>query len=1003
MWVKATCATAEALLESLELRPASWAELGGPQVVGGAGEAGAPEVLQALWEACQDSRYEGAFGQLALVSSYLRAGMVERSVSTVEEAADQGWQELVGGPQQEQGKELWRVLGEMCAAAAAPGQEETLLSRALDASLAMARRHSRADDDGRLAWQAIVIAALEAAAASIDAASSLPAMARELAAAPGWPSAAAEAAFHAMLAAGLVEQAAALLGPLACGSLAARSGGKGRGLFKQGSFAEALAAASEVLDVGQPSGCFGEGLVWLAALCEARLGRAEQALAFAAGREPELLADVEEALLESGQELHLTKQAVVLLLEACVACKRPTTARQLYRWALGAEASGGSSLGPACHAMALRALLLQCSPRSGGGVESQTAALADAALLQQTHGQALISLPDVGLLAGATCAAAVNAIRNLQQQRGQPACAVIRVVAEALASSGGKAAEEEQERRLFVCLEPGTQLTLWGLRLLGKDAAEQQRARLGAAASALAARGSSSQLMAFLLLAPSWGGPACAPAPAQWEAVLHCARWDDAVGIERWRVSSTQSLATLHALAWVCDLLRAAGPRWAEQLSSPSQVTALLVADARDDSAAALEVLEALAAGKAISKEDVPLVNGCCSRLLEALFLSALDSSAGAESQQGRGSGQLQAAAAAPQPDLAQYGRVVEVWCMLSRVQHKSVPLTPQTCEALAVVRMLCLQEYGAGWKALCEMAQEWGRPPSTRALLVTLHGLAQQLGELPAPEQLQETAARAVLDLAAASGTWQRARGSEAAAGVPLPALDAELGAAALRLLLATHAAHAAAGAGGPSPLQGRTLVLVLEGLASSQVHLGPVLRSLVRDAAQASVSEKNNRWPRAEDITSLGLRWQQGQQQSQDADDGEEEDEDEEGEQGSGPVDAELVFVDEWRAARYKEARGLVEFDDLRKHLAKYGWELKRARGLAPCMQNQKTHFKWVLYEEGLPSSRPRIFVFSRTTSDSRAIQNARSLLCSIYRDLEREHQRGVAAAVSSADSAA
>ena len=266
----------------------------------------------------------------------------------------------------------------------------------------------------------------------------------------------------------------------------------------------------------------------------------------------------------------LPLQVAEELIEACVACGRTATARHLYGWALESAKGSGAGLTAATHAVALRALLQECSPRSGGDARSQSAALKQALQLLQAEGAALLGLSGAGQLGGAACTAAVGVLARPAQRSQVLSGLDIQAFAAALASSG---AAEEQAARLLPRLHPAVRLALWGLQLLGAESTgqQEQQEQLGAAVGALAAAGGTGQLLALLLLAPSWGGPGARPAASHWEAVLRCARCDPAVGIDSWR--SPGDGAALPPLALAMECLRgAAGPSWAEQLSTPAKV-----------------------------------------------------------------------------------------------------------------------------------------------------------------------------------------------------------------------------------------------------------------------------------------------------------------------------------------------------------------------------------------------------------------------------------------------
>ena len=252
-----------------------------------------------------------------------------------------------------------------------------------------------------------------------------------------------------------------------------------------------------------------------------------------------------------------------------MACSRTATARQLYGRALESNGSG-TGLSPATHAAALRALLQECSPRSGGDAQSQSAALKQALQLLQTEGAALLGLPGAGQLGGAACTAAVGVSARPAQRSQVLSGPDIQAFAAALAGSG---AAEEQAARLLPRLHPAVRLALWGLRLLGTEGTgrQEQQEQLGAAVGALAAAGGTRQLLALLLLAPSWGGPGARPAASHWEAVLRCARCDPAMGIDSLR--RPEGGAALPPLALALERLRAAaGPSWAAELSTPAKV-----------------------------------------------------------------------------------------------------------------------------------------------------------------------------------------------------------------------------------------------------------------------------------------------------------------------------------------------------------------------------------------------------------------------------------------------
>ena len=159
---------------------------------------------------------------------------------------------------------------------------------------------------------------------------------------------------------------------------------------------------------------------------------------------------------------------------------------------------------------------------------------------------------------------------------------------------------------------------------------------------------------------------------------------------------------------------------------------------------------------------------------------------------------------------------------------HPMVPLPPQH----------------AGWAALREMAQEWGRPPSTHALLAALRGMAQQLAAGGAlPLQLLDTALQACDDLAATSSATRP--GSSAAAGAAaaqapavLPPLDAALCEAALGLLLACYGRGAGElkGQGGAKPVSLEARVLGLLGaLCTAGAPLSPALCWQLVEAMEA------------------------------------------------------------------------------------------------------------------------------------------------------------------------
>ena len=98
------------------------------------------------------------------------------------------------------------------------------------------------------AQRAIIASALKALAAGTSAAASLPALHRALAASAEWPAAAVAASFNALLAAGLLEEAAAQLGALACGGLAPQGVAAGRDKEAQQQLAWQLGPALLELD-----------------------------------------------------------------------------------------------------------------------------------------------------------------------------------------------------------------------------------------------------------------------------------------------------------------------------------------------------------------------------------------------------------------------------------------------------------------------------------------------------------------------------------------------------------------------------------------------------------------------------------------------------------------------------------------------------------------------------------------------------------------------------------
>lgn len=158
-----------------------------------------------------------------------------------------------------------------------------------------------------------------------------------------------------------------------------------------------------------------------------------------------------------------------------------------------------------------------------------------------------------------------------------------------------------------------------------------------------------------------------------------------------------------------------------------------------------------------------------------------------------------------------------------------------------------------AGWKVLCEMAGQevWGRPPSAQTLLLVLQGLAAQLGEGgPELEDLLAFTQRVVADLAAATGTgsgssMDESSSASAVGGPPaLPPLDAQLAAAALRLLLAAGDAANDAGRGGGVLAAG--VQVVMQALAAAQQPLSTELCEAVLAAFEADPSLEE--WARQE-----------------------------------------------------------------------------------------------------------------------------------------------------------
>jgi hypothetical protein len=262
-------------------------------------------------------------------------------------------------------------------------------------------------------------------------------------------------------------------------------------------------------------------------------------------------------------------QAAEVLITACIACKRPSTATALYRQLQDAEQGGprSAALGPEMHALALQALL-QEAHRAPAGSSSADAALASALSLLEAHGRALLGLGDAGLLGRLACKAAVLSTPTASSPSLEP----YRIVAAArpAASKSGALNAAAAGEQLYAAALPGVQLALWGLRLLqagGASGADLQ-SQLAAVVDA-AGRAGSGQVLALLQLAQQQL-PGLQPGPVQWAALLRYARQDVASRAEEER---GMDRAAIGALREACGRLREGlGITWASQLPAPAKV-----------------------------------------------------------------------------------------------------------------------------------------------------------------------------------------------------------------------------------------------------------------------------------------------------------------------------------------------------------------------------------------------------------------------------------------------
>ncbi|GAB4823360.1 hypothetical protein N2152v2_010406 [Parachlorella kessleri] len=568
----------------------------------------------------------------------------------------------------------------------------------------------------------------------------------------------------------------------------------------------------------------------LAALSEAHRGEAEKALELAAELSAGALAEVADLLLK--QQYHLSTQAAERCIVASEACGRASTTAALYR---GLTSSQLESLPVRAHAAAARAFLLSAQSSNSSG--KVTASVEAALELLQRHAVPLRFRND-NALAGLACDAAVSAMQGQGWAVQQGIGKVLAILAVAVG--------EAETQTLSQNLLPPVRLFLWGLKMLHEAGAApaKLRGKLEAAVTALDAAGKSGQLLGLLRAVPGWA-PGMKPAAPHWGTLL-CAARRDAESMSDGEVQLDASVA--RQLGSICsELKRVYGPAWIDKLgSSASQIAVKAVGEALSDYSLVVDAWAALTQRKTLPQAS--LQQGCLGKQ------EVSDESLDPAEDLGF--------------DLALCKRLVEGWQrQLAAAASKPAPTSAAAAEALAVLRMLDLLQYKAGWKALGDLAETWGQPPSSYAVLAVLRALDQQCWqasesvaasspESPAPDsililsEVLEATPRIIGDLAASPAAPPAAQqaassGSNASSRAPTsptppeparsrwPALDPELTEAALELLLACNTAAPAAQQGASSSQQLTAGVQsLLQALCRAQQPLTPEVCYLLLEA---------------------------------------------------------------------------------------------------------------------------------------------------------------------------
>lgn len=245
--------------------------------------------------------------------------------------------------------------------------------------------------------------------------------------------------------------------------------------------------------------------------------------------------------------------------------------RRLEAETAGKQDGGSTSVGPAAHAAALRALLQEAQ---GADSSSSSDAALDAALqLLATHRDALLGLKDAGL-GRAVCMAAMHTLGSLPPQPGSSAVVrAYRTVAEGVSSSREAFLVASPAAGQLTHLLPSVRLALCGLQLLtscsspGRPA--DAKSQLFGLAEAIGGRAGSGQLLALLRLVPAWAQGLQVP-HSLWAALLSCARRDV---LQPAAAGHGLDAAVASQLGEVCRLLRAElGGKWAAGLETPAKV-----------------------------------------------------------------------------------------------------------------------------------------------------------------------------------------------------------------------------------------------------------------------------------------------------------------------------------------------------------------------------------------------------------------------------------------------